>query len=455
MKSTPVKTCSPGRIEEVWRREVARFNELHPESLRQHRLAGQHFLFGVPLHWMQDWPSPSPLFLREAQGSRITCVDGLEYDDFCLGDTGAMFGHTPAPLANMLAGTSKTGLTAMLPSVSTASVGERLACMFGLPFWQLATTASDANRFVIRWARAMTGRSKILVFDGCYHGTVDDTLVDLVDGKTTARASLLGQVYDLTQHSVSVPFNDIAAVKAVLATGEIACVLTEPALTNCGMVLPQPGFLEALSAACKEHGTLLALDETHTLSTAWGGYAKAYGLSPDFLIVGKAIAGGVPCAVYGFTGAAAQRMRDAKQAAAPGHSGIGTTLAGSQLAMQALAASLEQIITPVAYEQAIGVANGLAQGLEELIHGHGLPWSVTRLGARLELQFCATAPTTAAQAAAAENDALTAVLHLGLLNRGTLLTPFHNMMLAGPATGHGQVARLLANLAEMLTELGA
>ncbi|GGP26441.1 aspartate aminotransferase family protein [Silvimonas amylolytica] len=455
MNTIAASSISAQRVKQVWQREVARFNDLHPESLRQHRLASQHFLYGVPLHWMQDWPSPSPLFLKDAQGARLTCVDGMEYDDFCLGDTGAMFGHAPAPLSAMLADTARTGLTAMLPSSRTVAVGERLAQMFGLPFWQLATTASDANRFVIRWARAMTGRSKVLVFDGCYHGTVDDTLVDLVEGKTTARDSLLGQVYDLTEHSVSVPFNDIAAVRQALAQGDVALVLTEPALTNCGMVLPQPGFLEELSTACRQHGTLLALDETHTLSTAWGGYTRAWGLCPDFLVAGKAIAGGIPCAVYGFSSEIARGMRAAKQAAAPGHSGIGTTLSGSQLAMQALAVTLEQVITPAAYDHAIGVANGLAQGLEEMIQSHHLPWSVTRLGARLELQFCTCAPVTAAQAAAAENPSLTAALHLGLLNRGTLLTPFHNMMLAGPATGHGQVARLLANMAEMLTELGA
>ncbi|KPC49707.1 transaminase [Amantichitinum ursilacus] len=448
MKPPPVSAATTASL---YRREIARFNDSHPESLRQHRLANAHFLYGVPLHWMRDWPSPSPLFLRHAQGSRLQCVDGLDYDDFCLGDTGAMFGHAPPAVADAL--NLRTGYTAMLPSALTASIGDKLARLFGLPMWQLATTASDANRFVIRWARAITGRNKILVFDGCYHGTVDDTLVDHQDGRTVARASLLGQAADLTQHTVSIPFNDLAALEAALASNDIALVLTEPALTNCGMVLPQPGFLEGLRAATKARGTLLAFDETHTLSTAWGGYTRACGIQPDWLVAGKAIAGGVPCAVYGFSAEVAQRMRDAKAKAAPGHSGIGTTLAGGELAMQALAASLEHVNTPAAYEHAISVAQGLAQGLEEIVRGQGLPWCVTRLGARLELQFCPQPPQDAAAAAHAADDALAATLHLGLLNRGSLLTPFHNMMLAGPTTDHGQVARLLAHFADLLTEL--
>jgi glutamate-1-semialdehyde 2,1-aminomutase len=322
-----------------------------------------------------------------------------------------------------------------------------------MPVWQLATTATDANRFVLRWARAVTQRKKVLVFDGCYHGTVDDTMLDTVNGKNINRESLLGQVQDLTLHSVAVPFNDLSAVENALKTNEFAALLTEPALTNCGMVLPEAGFIEALRALCTKYSTLLILDETHTISTAHGGWAKANKITPDFLVVGKPIAGGLPAAAYGFSTEMASRMQAAKDAAVPGHSGIGTTLSGNMMTLAAIHANLTETATESAYTHILALARLLEHQLTAAINAHKLPWNITRLGARLELQFCAVSPKNAQQAREAQNDTIESAIHLYLLNRGVLLTPFHNMMLVCPATTNEDIQKLVRVFNECLKEL--
>ncbi len=415
--------------------EADRFTSEHPRSASLFTRAQESLHGGVPMAWMAKWPGPFPVFVAEASGAHFTDVDGREYVDLCLGDTGAMFGHSPPPVARAIAEQAARGLTAMLPGESLAAVGAALERIFGLPRWQITLSASDANRFVLRWARAVTGRRKVLVFDGCYHGTVDDTLVDRdAAGRTINRASLLGQVHDLALGTVVVPFNDAAAVEAALAGGDVACVLTEPALTNCGLVPPATGFMEAVQALCRAHGALFVLDETHTVSTGLGGYARVHGLQPDVLVVGKAVAGGLPCAVYGFTEALAQRMAAAKDAAPQGHSGIGTTLSANVLALAALRASLDEVMTAPTYAAMQAAADRLEGALRVVIERRRLPWTVTRLGARMELQFCETTPADAAQARAAMDDVLERALHLTLLNRGIVVTPFHNMLLVSPMT---------------------
>lgn len=444
------------RIRALQAREARQFAADHPRSAALAAASAPHYLFGVPMHWMRDWPLPHPLFVERAQGAELHCADGRRYADFCLGDTGAMFGHSPPAVARALADQAGRGLTAMLPGPELPAVGQALQRVFGLPRWQLALTASDANRFALRWARAVTGRPKVLVFDGCYHGTVDDTLVDRApDGRTIARASLLGQVQDLAMGTVAVPFNDLPAVERALAAGDVACVLTEPALTNCGLVLPAPGFLPALQDLCRVHGSLFMLDETHTVSAGLGGYARVHGLQPDLLVVGKAVAGGLPCAVYGFGDALADRMQRAKAAAAPGHSGIGTTLSASLLALAALRATLDEVMTAPAYEAMLAGGARLAAGLQAVVDARGLPWSVTRLGARMELQFSATPPRDAAAARRAMDPALEQALHLYLLNRGVAVTPFHNMLLVAPVTAAADVDRVPELLGAFLDELAA
>ena len=432
--------------------EHERFNQLHPQSIALSQLASQHFLYGVPMHWMNDWGTPSPLFVTSANGAHFTCADNIDYTDFCLGDTGAMFGHSPPAVAHAITTQAHKGFTTMLPSTLAPNVGDALSEFFGLDCWQLATTATDANRFVLRWARAVTGRKKVLVFDGCYHGTVDDTMLDMIDGKVINRQSLLGQVQDLTLHSVAVPFNDLAAVERELAKGNIAAILTEPALTTCGMVLPNDGFIEALRALCTKHGSLLILDETHTISTARGGWAKANKVVPDFLVVGKPIAGGLPAAAYGFSSHLAKRMKVAKDNAPSGHSGIGTTLSGNMMTLAAIYATLTEVATESAYQHILALASLLEQQLTTSIRSHNLAWNISRMGARLELQFCAKPPSNAAEAREAQNDTLESAIHLYLLNRGVLLTPFHNMMLVSPATTQTDIAQLIQVFNDCLEE---
>ena len=433
-------------------RERQHFARAHPRCSELARSGEPYFLYGVPLHWMADWSTPHPLFVERARGARLVCADGIEHSDFCLADTAAMFGHSPPALERALVRQAGRGLAAMLPGDLAPEVGELLAERFGLPVWQLALSASDAVRFGIRWARAVTGRRDILVFDGCYHGTVGDTLVDLRGGRAVVRASLLGQVHDTAATTRVVDFNDAVALESALADRAVACVVAEPALTNAGLVPPAPGFLARLRESCSRTGTLLLFDETHTLSAGHGGLAREEGVLADLLVVGKSIAGGVPCAVYGVTRELAARMRGAKDTAPPGHSGIGTTLSGSLLAFAALRATLSEVATGAAHEHMNERCAELATGIRQEISRRRLAWSVARIGARCELQFTPAPPANARDAIAAMDAPLERALHLFLLNRGLLVTPFHNMLLVSPDTAGEDVSRFLFAFAQFLDE---
>jgi glutamate-1-semialdehyde 2,1-aminomutase len=368
-------------IARLWAAESERFAGANPRSRELAARARAHLPDGVPLHWMIDWQTPFPLFVAEAAGATLTDVDGHDYADFCLGDTGTMFGHVPPPVARAVERRLALGFSAMLPSEDGVAAAENLAARFGLPFWQMATTATDANRFALRWARAITGRPMLLVFNGCYHGAVDDTFVRLKDGKTVLRPGVLGQVQDLSLTTRVVEFNDVAALERALAPGDVACVLQEPAMTNIGMVLPAPGFQQALRELTQRHGTLLINDETHCISTGPGGYTRAFGLAPDLLTIGKPIAGGIPCSVFGFTAEVEAAMRRVR-VADPGFSGMGTTLSGNALALACMRAMLEEVMTEGAYRLMIGLSEQLARGLERVIAENGLAWHVQHIGAR-------------------------------------------------------------------------
>ena len=457
MSSSGIGEAAVARLQA---RERALFLERNPQSVALAERARQSLYGGVPMHWMADWSTPVPLFVERAQGARFHDVDGHEYVDFCLGDTGSMFGHSPEPIARALAEQAGNGLTTMLPGEDAVVCGELLAARFGLPYWQVTATATDANRYVLRWARAITGRKTLLVFDGCYHGTVDDVMVRQRDGRTVHRSGLIGQAYDLTQHSRSIPFNDVAALEAALAQGDVCALLCEPAMTNIGMVLPEPGFLQKCRELTRQYGSLLIIDETHTISTGVGGCTKLWNLDPDFFVLGKPIAGGVPCGVFGCSAAMAEAMSEARRRASEnshghghGHSGMGTTLSANALAMHCMRANLEEVMTQAAYDHMLPLAARLAEGFRGLIAKHDLQWSVTELGARCEFQFCATPPKTGAEAEAAFHDELQMALHLYLINRGILITPFHNMTLCSPATTAADVDRLIATLDEGLGEL--
>lgn len=424
--------------------ERARFSAEHPRSVAMAKAAAAVWRGGAPMHWMNDWASPSPIFAAQGVGAQITDVDGKLYDDFCLGDTPAMFGHGDASVAAAVADQAKRGAGFMLPTASAVIVGKLLAERFGLPLWQTATTASDANRAAIRWARAVTQRPVILVFDGCYHGMVEDAFVVLDGGQAMMKPGLLGQVHDLTATTRVVPFNDLDALKAALAPGDVAAVLAEPVMTNCGMILPEPGFHDALRRLTRDAGTLLVIDETHTISTGPGGYTKAHGLEPDVFVLGKAVAGGVPAAVWGVTAELSARMDEAQLRIGPGQSGIGTTLSGNALAMAAMRAMLSEVMTDAAYARMLAGAARLVAGLEGVIAARGLPWAVVQVGARVELVFASHPPKTAAAMRKVLDHDRVEALHLWLINRGVLIAPFHNMMLVSPVTDDAAIDRLVA-----------
>ena len=439
-------------IEAMREREIARFIAANPKS-KAYAKSVQGWFQDVPFHWMLDWSSPFPIVAQEASGATLTSIDGQVFDDFCLGDTASMFGHSPAPLAKAIAAQAGQGLSYMLPTAKGAELGSMLADMFGLPQWQVTTTASEANRAVIRWCRGITGRDKILIFNGCYHGAVDDVFVDLRDGRAVNRPSLIGQVQDLLPTTVAIEFNDVDALAAALRGGDIACVLAEPLMTNIGMVRDAPGFLTELRRLCDETSTILVFDETHTISSGYGGHSNMHGPKPDILVVGKSIGGGVPCAVYGFTEAIAKRMAALNASRPAGHSGIGTTLSANAMAITAMHAMLGQVITRDAYAHMLSMADRLVAQLNGVISTHSLDWHVSHVGARVELVCSAIPPRNGSEARAVMDHALESTIHLYLANRGILLAPFHNMMLVSPVTQVAQVDRLAAELNSALTEL--
>jgi glutamate-1-semialdehyde 2,1-aminomutase len=412
------------------------------------------FLGGVPMLWMKDWPQPFPMLVAEASGATLVDLDGHRLDDFCLGDTGSMFGHSPEPVARALAAQGAKGLTYMLPTADALEVGRLLQDRFGPFHWQIATTASDANRFSIRVARAVTGRPKLLVFAACYHGAVDDTFVQPgPDGRTVARPGLVGQVADLSQTSKVIEFNDLPALEAALAEGDVAAVLAEPVMTNCCMVLPDPGYHAELRRLTRKHGTLLIIDETHTISSGLGGYTRTHGLEPDMFVVGKPVAGGLPASVWGMTAEVARRFRDFDASRPGGFSGIGTTLSANPLQFAAMRANLAEVMTAENYARMERGAERLQKGLADAIQRHGAPWHVVRVGARVEFICHPTPLRNGSESHEAHKPALEKAIHAALVARGCLIAPFHNMMLVSPATGFDQIDRLIAAFDAICGEL--
>ena len=445
---------SPAAVDAMLERERAHFIQRNPRSKELAEKTARHWLGGVPMMWMAEWATPCPLFIEKAQGITLTDADGNAYKDFCLGDTGAMFGHSPDIVAEALAREGARGLTTMLPSPDAAVVGDLLSERFGVPAWQVTATASDANRAVIRWCRGLTGRDKILVFNGCYHGAVDDTFVRLDDeGRAVADPGLIGEVRDLTATTKVVEFNDVDALEAALAPGDVACVLAEPVMTNVGMVLPDEGFHDALRALTRKAGTLLVIDETHCMSSGPGGYTRAHGLDPDIIVLGKPIAGGIPAAVYGFSQELSARAAARIAAAPEGHSGIGTTLSGSAIQMGMMRVMLETYFTDETFAALNALAERLEQGIAAAIALQGIDWHVVRVGARVEFMCCPERPRNGGEAARVIHRPIDRAVHHYMLNRGLLITPFHNMLLIAPATSAEDVDRLVTTLEACMGEL--
>ncbi|VTM00205.1 aminotransferase [Pseudomonas aeruginosa] len=426
------------RVETLFQRELRCFDALHPRSMAAYRENLRHWLYGAPLHWMQQWPGNCPLVVKAARGARVTDIDGRHYVDFALGDTGAMFGHAQPAVAEAIARQARHGSTLMLPSEDSLWVGAELARRFGLPYWQVTTSATDANRFVLRLCRMLSGRDKVVVFNCNYHGSVDESQVEFDgEGRMVPREGVHpnGVRHDATTRLVE--FNDLGALEAALAHGDVAAVLTEPFMTNVGMVPPAEGFHAGLRELTRRHGVALVIDETHTISCGPSGYSGAHGLEPDFLVLGKCIAGGIPSAVWGCSQALAERIwRCSRIFARTGdqplrlrrHAGRQCPATGGD------ARDLRRGDDRSRLPAHVRTRRPARRGVRAILEDMRLPWHVTRIGARVEYLFMTHAPRNGGEAHHARHGLIEAYLHLYLLNRGVLLTPFHNMALVCPAT---------------------
>ena len=420
------------RLTEALDIEEKLFERLHPNSKSATKSSMSSLIGGVPMPWMARLPGAFPICVRHAHGAVITDIDDIDYIDFCLGDTGSMTGHGVKQVTEAVAAQMNKGSTMMLPTQDATWVGEELTRRFGLSKWQFALSATDANRFVLRIARSLTGRPKVLVHDWCYHGSVDETLVIADEnGNTISRPGAIGPQIDPALTTRVVPFNDLISLEKQLSHRDVACMLIEPALTNIGIVLPQPGYLDGVRALTKKYGTLLVVDETHTICAGTGGCTKLLKLQPDILVIGKTIGGGFPVAAYGLSDDLATQMNDKLKSHDIDVSGIGGTLSGSALAMAAIRATLTNCLQAEQFEASFSLATRWASGVKKSFDAHSLNWSVQRLGCRAEYWFC-DPPINGAQAAAAADPMLEKFMHLWAINRGVLLTPFHNMALLSP-----------------------
>jgi glutamate-1-semialdehyde 2,1-aminomutase len=441
------------RLQSLMQLEQKKFVEERPKSKTLFERARKSLFGGVPMNWMAKWAGAFPPFVGEAHGAEFVDVDGHRYIDFCLGDTGAMTGHSPSATVAAVQQQVARGITLMLPSEDAVWVGEELQKRFGMPYWQFALTATDANRFSIRLARQITGRPKILVFNWCYHGTVDETFITLENGVSKARRGNVGPPVDPSVTTKVVEFNDVAALERALQAGDVACVLAEPAMTNVGIVHPDTGYHQQLRELTRKCKTLLIIDETHTICAGPGGYTRAHNLDPDFLVFGKPIGGGVPGATYGFTQAVGDAIAAHQDLEDCDVGGIGGTLAGNALSLAAMHATLEKVLTQKAFDHMIPLAERWTAGVETAIAEFDVPWHVTRLGCRAEYLFSRSRPRNGTEAHDATDFELERFMHLHAMNRGILLTPFHNMALMSPETREEHIDRHTTVFREALLAL--
>jgi glutamate-1-semialdehyde 2,1-aminomutase len=446
------------RLATLLERERAQFAASHPRSLELAQRARGALLHGVPMPWMAKWAGGAPVFLAEARGARVTDVDGHEYVDVALGDTGSMPGHSPQATVDAVIEriSGRGGITTMMPTEDAIAVGEELGRRFGVPAWQFALSATDANRFALRMARQVQRRSKIMIFLHAYHGTVDETVATLDEqGKVIARDGNVGAPVDPGLTTKVVPFNDVDAVRAALEPRDVAVVLAEPAMTNVGMVLPVPGFLKALQEICAETGTLLIYDETHTMSMGPGGCVRAWGLTPDAVTLGKALGAGVPIGAYGLSAQLRDRVMADDEGDYLDWGGVGGTLAGNALSLAAARATLEQVLTEEAYASMLLTCQRYVASVQDVFARHGAPWHIVGLGARAEFGYTPQPHATGADAHDAIDPLLDDLIHAALLNRGVMLTPFHNMALMGPTTTIEDADRVVEALDGIVGEIFA
>ena len=333
----------------------------------------------------------------------------------------AFCGHAPSQVVEAVVKRMELGNQFLLPGEDAIAVAEHLADRYRLPQWQFTLSATQANTEVIRLAREMTGREIVLVFDGKYHGEGDATLVALEDNEVVREMG--GLPHSITGQARVIPFNDFAALEDALAPADVAVVLAEPAMTNVGFLLPEDGFHDALRRLTRDVGTLLAIDETHTLVTAYGGLSGAWGLEPDFLTIGKAIAAGVPLGAYGMSAEVASLIAPPEEARAVSGAVVdevatGGTLFANALSMAAGRAALTEVLTEDAFERTAALGKQMADGLRAEIEKAGLRWSVAQVGAHAFYFFQPDTPRDGATSRASDNPELRALMRVFMVNRG-------------------------------------
>jgi glutamate-1-semialdehyde 2,1-aminomutase len=413
-------------LKKLHAREEERFLARTPKSRELFEKAKGVMPGGVPMSWMAKWPGKYPLFVASAQGAHFVDVDGNEFIDLCLGDTGSMTGHSPAPTVAAITSQLAKGMTAMLPTDDAVAVSTELAQRFGLPLWQFTVSATDANRHAIRYSRLITGKQKIIVIDRCYHGSVDETFATLdSSGNTVVREGNIGAPVPLEVTTRVVEFNDLDGMERALKQGDVAAILMEPAMTNVGIVLPDDGYLVAVGELARKYGAVWIIDETHTISVGPGGMTADLGLKPDILTIGKAIGGGIPTGTFGMTHEIANQISKKTEREVIDTGGIGGTLAGNALSLAAMRATLTEVLTEANFKKMIALGNRWCDGVDTAIKEFSLPWHVNRLGARGEYLFQKNAPRTGREAARAGDFELEQYIHL---------RPFHNMALMSPYT---------------------
>jgi glutamate-1-semialdehyde 2,1-aminomutase len=442
------------RLKALHQKEMERFILRTPESAALFEKAKEVMPGGVPMSWMSKWPGKYPLFVESAKGAHFIDVDGNEYIDLCLGDTGSMTGHSPKPTVDAITAQLSKGMTAMLPTDDAVAVSSELARRFGLPLWQFTVSATDANRHAIRYSRLITGKQKVIVIDRCYHGSVDETFATLdSSGNTVMREGNIGAPVALDLTTRVVEFNDLGAMEDALKEGDVAAILMEPAMTNVGIVLPDDGYLVAVGKLARRYEAVWIIDETHTISVGPGGMTADLGLKPDILTIGKAIGGGLPTGTFGMTHEIASQIAKKTEREVIDTGGIGGTLAGNALSLAAMKATLTQVLTDENFIKMIELGSLWCDGVEAAINEFNLAWHVNRLGARGEYLFQRSAPKTGGEAARAGDFELEQYIHLRLLNDGILLTPFHNMALMSPYTSKSDVEAHTAAFRAMCKEL--
>ena len=420
MTAAPMPTLDRALVRELKDAEDARFRDEHPRSIALRERARRSMPNGVPMAWFMSSYHHTAPWVAEGKGARFTDVDGHTYHDFNIADMSMFCGYAPEPLVRAVSDRIARGNQFLLPTEDAIVVSETLAARYGLPKWQYTVSASQANTEAIRVARVVTGRDKVLMFDGHYLGHFDQTLVEL-DEAGVVVAEERGVPAAVVDGTVLVPLNDLGALERALARHDVALVLGEPALTNNhGLILPDPGYHAGLRELTRAHGTLLAIDETHTQVVGSGGLTAAWGLEPDLLTIGKSIAGGVSFGAWGMTEAVADVLTQVK-----GPDGersnlvaIGGTLFANALSMAAARAVLTEILTPEAYANTQRLGARLADGMRGSVERHGLPWHIHHLGPRAGYTFRPTPVRDAAEARACQDDLLTRLIRVWLANRG-------------------------------------